>query len=55
MEAGNGGLCDLPGYVIFDVIFDVGPSDRDAMKPHLDKAFDTLKAHGGVGVSGRMR
>ena len=24
------------------VIFDVGPSDRYAMKPYLEKAFDTL-------------
>lgn len=29
------------------VIFDVGPFDRDAMKPYLDKAFDTLTPHGG--------
>jgi uncharacterized protein (DUF1330 family) len=29
------------------VIFDVGPSDREAMKPYIDKAFDTLAAHGG--------
>jgi uncharacterized protein (DUF1330 family) len=33
----------MAGYVIFDV----GPSDRDAMKPYLEKAFDTLRAHGG--------
>jgi uncharacterized protein (DUF1330 family) len=33
----------MAGYVIFGV----GPSDRDAMKPYLDKGFDTLKAHGG--------
>jgi uncharacterized protein (DUF1330 family) len=33
----------MAGYVIFDV----GPSDRDAMKPYLEKAFGTLKAHGG--------
>lgn len=29
------------------VIFDVGPSDRDRMKPYLDKAWDTVAAHGG--------
>ena len=29
------------------VIFDVGPSNRDAMKPYLEKAIDTLGAHGG--------
>ena len=29
------------------VIFDVGPSDLEAMKPYLEKAFDTLRAHGG--------
>jgi len=29
------------------VIFDVGPSDRDAMKPYLEKAFDTLILYGG--------
>ena len=34
---------DMAAYVIFDV----GPSDRDAMKPYLEKAFDTLRAHGG--------
>jgi uncharacterized protein (DUF1330 family) len=33
----------MAGYVIFDV----GPFDREAMKPYLDKAFATLKAHGG--------
>jgi len=29
------------------VIFDVGPSDRDALKPYLEKAFDTLVPYGG--------
>jgi uncharacterized protein (DUF1330 family) len=29
------------------VIFDVGPSGREAMKPYIDKAFDTVAAHGG--------
>ena len=29
------------------VIFDVGPSDREAMQPYLDKAWDTVTAHGG--------
>ena len=29
------------------VIFDVGPSDRDAVKPYLERAFDTLIPHGG--------
>jgi uncharacterized protein (DUF1330 family) len=33
----------MSGYVIFDV----GPSDREAMKPYLDKAWDTVAAHGG--------
>jgi len=33
----------MTGYVIFDV----GPSDREAMKPYLDMAFDTITAHGG--------
>jgi uncharacterized protein (DUF1330 family) len=33
----------MAGYVIFDV----GPFDRDAMKLYLDKAWDTIKAHGG--------
>ena len=33
----------MTGYVIFDV----GPSDREAMKPYPDKAFDTIAAHGG--------
>ena len=33
----------MAGYVIFDV----GPFDRDAMKPYLDKAFDTLDQYGG--------
>jgi hypothetical protein len=33
----------MAGYVIFDV----GPFDREAMKPYLDEAFDTLKAYGG--------
>ena len=33
----------MTGYVIFDV----GPSDRDAMGPYLDKAFDTITSHGG--------
>jgi hypothetical protein len=29
------------------VIFDVGPSDRDALKPYLERAFDTLVPRGG--------
>ena len=29
------------------VIFDVGPSDRDALKPYLERAFDTLIPYGG--------
>ena len=29
------------------VIFDVGPSDREAMQPYLDKAWDTVASHGG--------
>ena len=33
----------MTGYVIFDV----GPSDRDAMGPYLEKAFDTITSHGG--------
>ena len=33
----------MAGYIIFDV----GPFDRDAMKPYLDKAFDTLDQYGG--------
>jgi uncharacterized protein (DUF1330 family) len=33
----------MTGYVIFDV----GPSDREAMKPYLDKAFDTVTSYGG--------
>jgi uncharacterized protein (DUF1330 family) len=33
----------MTGYVIFDV----GPSDRAAMGPYLEKAFDTITAHGG--------
>ena len=33
----------MAGYVIFDI----GPSDREAMKPYLDKAFDTVAAFGG--------
>jgi uncharacterized protein (DUF1330 family) len=33
----------MTGYVIFDV----GPFDRDAMGPYLEKAFDTITAHGG--------
>ena len=33
----------MAGYVIVDI----GPSDRDAMKPYLDKAFDMIKSHGG--------
>jgi uncharacterized protein (DUF1330 family) len=33
----------MTGYVIFDV----GPSDREAMKPYIDKAFVTLIPFGG--------
>jgi uncharacterized protein (DUF1330 family) len=33
----------MAGYVIFDV----GPSDREAMTPYLEKAFDTVAASGG--------
>jgi len=33
----------MTGYVIFDV----GPSDRGAMGPYLEKAFDTLIPYGG--------
>jgi uncharacterized protein (DUF1330 family) len=29
------------------VIFDVGPSDRDALKPYLERAFDTLIPYAG--------
>ena len=33
----------MAGYVIFDI----GPSDREAMKPYLDKAFDTIAEFNG--------
>ena len=34
----------MAGYVIFDI----GPSDREAMKPYLDKAFDTITEFKGI-------
>src|ERR1700733_8451994 len=33
----------MSGYVIFDV----GPFDRSAMAPYLEKVFDMITAHGG--------
>jgi uncharacterized protein (DUF1330 family) len=32
------------------VIFDVGPFDRDAMKPYLERAWDTLIPYGGKAI-----